>query len=322
MLARGMRVQIVTPEIRGVRTGNFSSAEQWRSVLEELGHDVTISPHLDGEPPDWLIGLHAIKSAGVLMDCRRRFPDTKLALVMTGTDIYPEPGPEALASMRLADRLVGLQPKVAEQLPEELRSKLRVIVQASAPGEMVGLKTLDPFDVCVVGHMRAVKDPMLCAQAARLLPTGSKIRIRHAGAILDPAYAAVVVREQRENPRYEWLGQLDASAVRDLISNSQLLVLTSISEGAGRVVGSAIVKGTPVLSTRIHGVMGLVGDDYPGLFPVGDAEALARLLSRSEREPQFRDELASACAARASLFDPQCELAGWRNLIEEPVTRC
>lgn len=314
-----MHVQIITPQVEGVRTGNFSSAQQWRAVIEKLGHKVQISATYPGGPADWVIGLHAVKSAQALAECRRRHPETRVALVLTGTDIYPEPSPEALETMRLADRLIGLQPAVADQLPGEFHSKLRVIVQASSPAEPAEPKTLDPFEVCVVGHLRAVKDPMLCAKAARLLPADSKIRVLHAGAILDPEYAPLVAQEESENPRYSWLGQLDVEAVRKLITNCQLLVLTSLSEGAGRVVGSAIAKGTPVLSTRVHGVVGLVGEDYPGLFPVGDTTALARLLTRAEREPWFREQLAAACAVRAPLFEPARELSGWRELLDEPA---
>ncbi len=134
---------------------------------------------------------------------------------MTGTDIYPQPEPAALETMRLADRLIGLQPAVGDQIPEEFHCKLRVIIQASPAVAIPPAKTLDPFEVCVVGHMRAVKDPMLCAQASRLLPARSKIRVRHAGAILDPEFAPLVAQEARENPRYIGSG----SSMRRLSGN-------------------------------------------------------------------------------------------------------
>ena len=37
----------------------------------------------------------------------------------------------------------------------------------------------------------------------------------------------------------------------------------------------AIACGVPTISTRIAGSVGLLGEDYPGYFPVGDTEALA-----------------------------------------------
>ena len=262
-----MQILIVTPNVAGVRTGNISSAEQWKWIMGELSHRVEIAAEFRAGDFDWLIVLHAVKGARAVADCRRQCPKTRIAVVLTGTDIYPEPSAVALETMAAADRLVGIQPAAAEMITAELRHKLRVIVQSSTGCGVPVKKTFAPFEVCVVGHLRDVKDPMLTAAAARLLPEGSQIQVSHAGAILDPKYEALVEAEQRENPRYKWLGQLDADAVRELICASQLLVLSSISEGAGRVVGSAIAKGTPVLSTRIHGVVGAGGRRLPRAVP-------------------------------------------------------
>ena len=37
------------------------------------------------------------------------------------------------------------------------------------------------FPVCVLGHLRAVKDPFRPADASRLLPGGSRVRVLHLG---------------------------------------------------------------------------------------------------------------------------------------------
>ena len=36
--------------------------------------------------------------------------------------------------------------------------------------------------------------------------------------------------------------------------------------------------GVPVIASRVAGCVGMLGDDYPGLFPVGDTTALANLV--------------------------------------------
>ena len=56
------------------------------------------------------------------------------------------------------------------------------------------------------------------------------------------------------------------------------MVISSLSEGGANVISEAAVAGVPVLASRIDGNVGLLGADYPGYFPVGDTEALARLL--------------------------------------------
>jgi hypothetical protein len=66
----------------------------------------------------------------------------------------------------------------------------------------------------------------------------------------------------------------------------------------------------------MSGNLGMLGPDYPGYFPVGDAAALADLLRRAETEPAFLADLARHCAARAPLFAPEREAAGLRALVE------
>ena len=158
---------------------------------------------------------------------------------------------------------------------------------------------------------------MLAAKASRLLPTESTIRIIHAGGILEPKYEALVETELSENPRYLRLGEVTPEEIATLEATSHLMVLSSHSEGGGRVVGEAIVHGTPVLSTRIVGIVGLLGKDYPGFFPVGDAEALANLLFRCETDPAFYATLTSAAAELAPIFDPERESRLLVELVEK-----
>jgi glycosyltransferase involved in cell wall biosynthesis len=94
------------------------------------------------------------------------------------------------------------------------------------------------------------------------------------------------------------------------------MVITSLSEGGARVVGEAIVHGTPVLSTRIDGVIGLLGENYPGFFPVGDAADLAEILLKSEHDSAFNGELKAAALRFADQFDPETEKQAIVSLVE------
>ena len=311
-----MQVLIVTPVVEGAVTGNLASAERYRGLLGDLGHEVELAHAYDGQTADLLVALHAVKGATAVAAFRAARPLAKVAVVLTGTDIYPEPGPTALETMAAADRLVALQHKAAEQVPAEWRDKVQVIVQ-SAENRSTGACPGggDTFDVAVVANLREVKDPLRAAAAARLLPAESTIRIRHAGAVLEEKFAELAEREAEENPRYQWLGALRLEEALRLIADSDLLVLSSVSEGAGRVVGEAVVAGTPVLSSRIDGVVGLLGEDYPAYYPVGDTAALAGLLWRTETDGGFRAGIADACRAAAGQFAPEWEIEGWRELI-------
>ena len=93
------------------------------------------------------------------------------------------------------------------------------------------------------------------------------------------------------------------------------MVISSLSEGGANVISEAVVAGVPVLASRIDGNVGLLGADYPGYFPVGNTEALTRLMRKLEHEPQFVASLRKALAGRAPLFRPAREMAAWRRLL-------
>jgi glycosyltransferase involved in cell wall biosynthesis len=100
------------------------------------------------------------------------------------------------------------------------------------------------------------------------------------------------------------------------------MVLSSLSEGGANVISEAVAAGLPILATRIDGSLGLLGHDYPGYYPVGDTEALARLLIRIETDPLFLKRLTRAIARRAPLFQPAREKAEWKSLIKEMMPKC
>src|SRR5207248_6644871 len=92
--------------------------------------------------------------------------------------------PAAQQALELARRIVVLQPLGVEALPATARAKARVIVQ-SARAPAPAPPSDDAFEVCVLGHLRAVKDPLLAADATHLLPSDSRLRVLHLGGALD-----------------------------------------------------------------------------------------------------------------------------------------
>jgi glycosyltransferase involved in cell wall biosynthesis len=177
------------------------------------------------------------------------------------------------------------------------------------------------FDVAVIGHLRAVKDPFRAAKAVRRLPATSRIRIVHLGAPETSQWAAMARAEMKANPRYLWRGDRPRAEVRRLLGRTRAMVLSSLSEGGANVISEAVAAGVPVLASRIDGSVGLLGRDYPGYFPVRDTAALARLLEKIESSPQFLMRLHRAVARRAHLFRPAREKAAWKKVIREIAPR-
>lgn len=317
-----MKIILHSPAATVRRTGNRQTSNEWARFLREAGHEVHVTGSYRGQPADLLIALHAVKSRGAVLTFREAVPAGKVILALTGTDIYPEPTAEALDTMTRADGLITLQRKAVEQVPHPLRDRVTTVIQSAERLAEPGPARENGFPVCVVGHLREVKDPLLAARAASQLPAESRVRVLQAGGILESAFADAVSREEADNPRYHWLGELSERETAQVIADSRLLIVTSKSEGGARVVGEAIVHGTPVLSTRIEGVEGLLGPDYPGFFPVGDAAALAALLARCESEEAYYQTLQESCRAAKDQFSPEREAASLLDAVSRtgPLT--
>lgn len=314
-----MNILIITPAPPRSRTGNRVTALRWAGILRGLGHHVTVATDYADQRCDLLIALHARRSFASLERAHQRDPDRPLIVALTGTDIYGglKGDPLSLRAVELAGRVVVLQPLAARELPKQLRRKVRVIHQSVRRPQCRLEPRGDFFDVCVVGHLRPVKDPFRAVEATRLLPGTSHVRILHAGAALTEPMADRAQREMEENPRYRWLGEMPRWRVMHLMMRSRLLVLASLMEGGANVISEAIALSVPVLASRIPGSVGLLGRDYPGYFRVGDTAALAGLLIRAESDVYFLGRLKAHMRNLAPLVRPSAERRCWASLIRE-----
>ena len=166
----------------------------------------------------------------------------------------------------------------------------------------------------MVGHLRPEKDPVTFMQAARRV-TDAGIYFDQIGDALDAGLAQQAGETQAVSPNYRWLGGLPRAATRQRIKRAHLLVNCSLMEGGAHVILEAVQSGTPVLASRISGNIGMLGADYAGYFPVGDADALAALVLRCRNEPHFLAHLSAQCERRAALFEPAAEKRSVLNLV-------
>ncbi len=90
-------------------------------------------------------------------------------------------------------------------------------------------------------------------------------------------------------------------------------------EGGAHVIMEAICSGVPVIASRIAGNMGMLGEDYAGLFPVGDATALANMLVRFRQDADFASLLKAQCAQRAPLFSAEHERKALLTIVESAI---
>ena len=311
------RVCIVSPALAEANNGNWHTASRWARMLGAVA-TVQIVREWEGEPAEALIALHARRSAGSVARFHDADPNAPLALVMTGTDLYRDLGVDASArhSVECASHVVVLQEAGFASLPAAARAKARCIEQ-SATRVLRADAATGHVGLVAVGHLRDEKDPLTLMAAARLLPPATNIRIHHLGAALDSALGAEALRTMAACPAYRWLGGQGAHAARRWIARSRALVHMSLMEGGANVVIEAVRSQVPVLASRIDGNVGLLGADYGGYFPVGDAAALAALMQRFAADARFAGGLRAQCRVREPRFDPAAETRAVRALLAD-----
>jgi putative glycosyltransferase (TIGR04348 family) len=280
-----------------------------------------ISREYEGERHDLLLALHARRSYSSIQRFHTEHPKSPVIVALTGTDLYRDIRKNQLThkSLEIATRIVALQPKALEELKPKWKEKTRIIYQSAErlSGDSTQSLANGSFDVCVVGHLRAVKDPFRAALAARLLPPSSRIRVLLIGQAMTSAMDRRARAEVQRNGRYHWLRGQSRSRTLRILAQSQLCVISSRLEGGANVMSEAIVASVPILASRVPGNVGILGKDYPGLFSAGNSQQLAHLLRRAECDAKFLAQLKNRIKKLTPLFDPAHEEKAWSDLIGE-----
>jgi putative glycosyltransferase (TIGR04348 family) len=303
------RITIITPALADAKNGNWQTAKRW-SLFIDKQYQTEVSKTLDTKAgqkeidlPDAIIALHARRSASIV----KEFAATgrPIAVVLTGTDLYGDtPGhPEVAQSLDLASQIVVLQEDAMKLLPKKWHSKTRVIYQ-SANQRKPGPFRKNTFDIAFVAHLRAEKDPDTLLEAFRLC-AASNLRLIHIGKLDD--YAEKYQSAAATDARISLKGLVDYATARRLQGQCRLLVITSRMEGGANVIIEAITNGTPVIASRISGNVGMLGDDYPGYFEVGNRDELCALITRCAADLDFMQNLKIFADRRANRFLPATE---------------
>ena len=315
-----MKVSLITPAGKRSLNGNRATAVRWERILRSLGHKVVVDVKWDGKPGDMMVALHAWLSADSITAFHEKYPERRLIVALTGTDIYRFIHSDAqvtLRSIALAHHLVALHDLAYLTIPEQYRSKLSVIKQSAVPLPRRLPPRKQTFDICIAGHLRDEKDPLRAALAARELPASSSIRILHYGKAHNHEWQERALKEMQHNPRYHWFGELPHWRVRQAYARCRAMVLSSRMEGGANVVSEAVMADLPVLASDIPGSVGLLGPEYIGYYPLEDTLALRELMLRAEEDEKFLPSLLAQAAPLKREFTEQAEHEGWRALLDK-----
>ncbi len=300
-----MRIALVTPAGARARNGNRHTALRWAAFLRAAGHRVAVSTEWSGSEADLLLALHARRSYDSIRRFAASYPQRRLLVALTGTDVYRDihESAEAQQSLELAHRLIVLQPKAAEELPERLRSKVSVVVQSCAT-RLRHAPVKGKFRVCVIGHLREEKDPLRIVAA---LPYVDAIQVIHLGAALDESLGRQALAAMQRDSRYRWLGGVPHGRALAWLASSHAMVISSRMEGGANVVCEALRVGVPVLASRISGNVGLLGERYPAYFALEDEKALAELIHRAATDRKFYKRVKNAVERLRPMVAPRAE---------------
>lgn len=314
-----MRITIVTPAAASSRTGNRHTAARYAAFLRAAGHRVHVVVAWGGEPCDALIALHARRSRESIVAYRERHPHGALIVVLTGTDIYRDihQNPDARHSLALADQLIVLQERALDELRAGERRIANVVYQSAAT-RLRQTPVTRHFRVAVIGHLRDEKDPFRALYALKALRDRT-LQVIHVGDALDQAMQDEAQAAMQSESRYRWIGGRSHGATLEQLARSHLLVVSSKMEGGANVICEAGRIGVPVLGSAIPGNIGMLGKAYPGYYPLGDEQALARLIERARTDQTFYRTLQRHMAARRKLFAPASESAGLRSVVRRAV---
>jgi putative glycosyltransferase (TIGR04348 family) len=319
-----MKINIITPAKKFSKNGNRTTALRWARILRALGHRVDISVNYNGQRTDLMVALHAWRSARSIDVYKKIYPKGPLIVTLTGTDInsyiYSNPL-RTIASMRSADFLICLHDLVEDIVPSEFHEKLRVIYQSAAALSKKRNPRKAYFDICLIGHLRDVKDPLRGALALRDVPSSSELRLIHLGKAHNKTWENRALTEMQRNRRYVWKGEKAGSEVRREFSKTNLMLISSRSEGGANVISEALVAGIPVIASNINGNIGMLGKNYLGYFNVGDEASLRTMLLKCENDKVFFNKLIKSCKLRSKLFDLSEEKRRWKHLLNEVEQR-
>jgi putative glycosyltransferase (TIGR04348 family) len=269
-----------------------------------------------------LIALHARRSRPAIETWKASRPDRALIVVLTGTDLYrdiPASNADACRSLDDADGLIVLQPDALRHLPKTVRGKADVVYQSARTLAPFPHKALDRLHCLFVAHLREEKDPRTVFDAWRQLPGDVPATLSIIGAALDPSLGDAARALAAEDPRVQVLGPRAHAWTRQAIKRAHLLIVSSRMEGGANVVVEAVTAGTPVVASRMSGNVGMLGDDYPGYFTVGNPAGLARVVEQACRDRAFLASLDAACRTRARRFTPEAERAALAATVERAL---
>jgi glycosyltransferase involved in cell wall biosynthesis len=186
---------------------------------------------------------------------------------------------------------------VSRSVQSVLHSPAHLIYQG------VPLPTLDPhipkqFDVAILGRIHPVKQHMLFLHACDLLYQ----KRGNLGVLLISSHPSPspyqgqvddeISRLKSVGLKIHLTGELPSHQVYPWLAKAKILLVTSETEGYGRMAAEALACEVPVVANPVGGLLEILEDGQTGLFAQrDDAESFAELANRLLEDDVLRHEM-------------------------------
>lgn len=209
--------------------------------------------------------------------------------------------------MALADRLIVHSAHALRSLAAAGfdTSRSVVVPPAFIPAGLGRPRTLSPgrpLRVLFVGYVNLAKGFHVLAEACRSL--GADVALTAVGG---PQLPSAYLRQIA--PDAEFTGHVAQAEVVRRMTEADVLVFPTLSDGFGLVQLEAMAQGLPVIATSACGEV--VRDGVDGfVVPPGESAPLVERLRQLRREPDLYAAMSRAALIRATEFGPERHLAG------------
>lgn len=212
------------------------------------------------------------------------------------------------AELDLADALVCPSRFVQRTLPKTPTHTLVSGYGCPAPTrrrERMSAKT-EPLKVLFVGALSQQKGLSYLFDAMTRMGAAAELTIVGSASHSEGPELRAAIGDRR------WHESLPNSAVRALMREQDVLVLPSLSEAYGLVVGEALSEGVPVIVSENVGAADLIEHGVNGFVtPIRDSEAIAQALTAL----LDRDRLGAMSAAAYATAEAAPESVVWRDTL-------
>ncbi len=283
-----MRVLLMEPASPHAGRGNASTVARYAQRGRAAGHEVrcVTTASTCAESFELVHAHHAVRCGpeATALAAQHGVP---LVISLGGTDLHGVEGEgfdaRALPALQAARLVLVPFAKDADLLAAAgvLRKKVRVVPRSVVlPPCSERPAPRSPFRILFLGGVRPVKGTLAAIELAKALRArGTAVRLQIIGAALDPLHADAV--RGMLTPPDDWQAAVSASALPDLLAANDLLLNTSVAEGASNAILEALAHGLPVAARACHGNTEMLRSAPPAavlLFDAGDVEALSRFV--------------------------------------------